>query len=104
MPTEAMVVTDDPGLAWQAQRDVPPGLTDPSNARIAAGYLTADDLIAALDRPEVCAYLEWSSRFQVFADDVNRAVAGWTVELSDGWGGRLRVRPDCAVSATAEGT
>ncbi len=95
MPAGAMVVTDEPGLAWQAHRDMPAGLTDPSYARIAAGYLTADDLVAALLRPEVCAYMDWSGRFRPFAREVGDAVAGWTMELTDGRGGRLLLRPGC---------
>ena len=74
----------------------PPDLTDPSYARIAAGYLTADDMVAALRRPEVCAYMDWSGRFRPFAQAVGTAVAGWTMELTDGRGGRLLVRPGCA--------
>ncbi len=95
MPAGALVVTDEPGLAWQAHRDMPAGLTDPSYARIAAGYLTADDLVAALRRPEVCAYMDWSGRFRPFAREVGAAVAGWTMELTDGRGGRLLIRPGC---------
>ena len=95
MPAGALVVTDEPGLAWQAHRDMPAGLTDPSYARIAAGYLTADDLVAALRQPEVCAYMDWSGRFRAFAREVGAAVAGWTMELTDGRGGRLLIRPGC---------
>ena len=104
LPAGAMVVTDEPGLAWQAHRDIPAGLTDPSYARIAAGYLTADDLVAALRRPEVCAYMDWSGRFRPFAPELGTAVAGWTMELTDGRGGRLLVRPVCTVAATAAGS
>ena len=104
LPAGAMVVTDEPGLAWQAHRDIPAGLTDPSYARIAAGYLTADDLVAALRHPEVCAYMDWSGRFRPFAREVDVAVAGWTMELTDGRGGRLLVRPGCTVTATAAGS
>jgi len=105
LPAGVMVVTDQPGLAWQAHRDIPAGLTDPSSARIAAGDLTADDLVAALRRPDVCAYMDWSGRFRPFAREVDVAVAGWDQKLTDGRGGRLLVRPGCAATtATAEGS
>jgi hypothetical protein len=101
----AMVVTDEPGLAWQAHRAIPAELTDPSYARIAAGDLTADDLVAALRRPDVCAYLDWSGRFRFFYREVDVAVASWHQKLTDGRGGRLLVRPGCAATvAIAEGS
>jgi hypothetical protein len=101
LPAGALIVGDEPGLVWQAHRDLPPGLTDPSRARISAGYLTADDVAAALRRTDVCAYLDWSDRFRGFASAVSGEVAGWVVARNDGQGGRLLLRPRCTVPTTS---
>jgi hypothetical protein len=52
---EDWVITDAPYLAFLADRKVPPELVDPSNARIEAGALGAEDVLVGLEgyRPEL---------------------------------------------------
>lgn len=56
------VLTDAQGIAFLAKRDVPPGLTDTSFKRIAAGYLSGSDVIDASERYNVRAALLWTGR------------------------------------------
>lgn len=67
------VLTDAPYLAFLANRKVPPSLIDPSNARIQAGALTADHVLAGLDtyRPELVVL--WTGKLARF-DSVVEAV------------------------------
>jgi hypothetical protein len=57
-----LVLTDAQGIAFLAQRDVPPGLTDTSFKRIAAGYLSARQVIEESERYHVWAALLWTGR------------------------------------------
>jgi len=63
LPPGAQVVTDEPGLTWWADRQVPPDLNDTSSARIKAGSLTEAAVINGLVAPQTCAYIPWSNRF-----------------------------------------
>jgi hypothetical protein len=56
------VLTDAQGIAFLAQRDVPPGLTDTSFKRIASGYLSARQVIEQSDQYGVRAALLWTGR------------------------------------------
>jgi hypothetical protein len=57
-----VVLTDAQGIAFLAQRDVPPGLTDTSYKRIYAGYLSARQVIDESEQYHVRAALLWSGR------------------------------------------
>ncbi len=48
VPPDGFVVTDDPLLAFSADRLVPPALTEASYRQIALGYLTSDDLVVSV--------------------------------------------------------
>jgi hypothetical protein len=56
------ILTDAQGIAFLADRDVPPELTDTSFVRIASGYLTLGDVIAYSERHDVRLVLLWSGR------------------------------------------
>lgn len=60
---EAMVVSDDPGLAWSARRLSHPATVDPSYARFQTGYLTPGTVTRALTDPRTCAFTATSERF-----------------------------------------
>ncbi len=59
------MVTDDQYIAGLADRDVPPNLVDTSQVRLRAGYLTAQRLEAAAQRPDVRAVLFYTGRFDL---------------------------------------
>jgi hypothetical protein len=56
------ILTDAPGIAFLADRDVPPELADTSFLRIATGYLTLGEVVAYSDRRDVRLVLLWSGR------------------------------------------
>lgn len=58
-----LVVTDDPGLGWSANRLSHPGAVDPSYARFQTGYLTVSDIEASLADPQTCILAIVSGRF-----------------------------------------
>ncbi|MEX1038893.1 MAG: hypothetical protein WDZ96_08575 [Acidimicrobiia bacterium] len=60
---EAMVVSDDPGLVWSANRLSHPVTVDPSYARFETGYLTEGAVERALNDPRTCAFTATSERF-----------------------------------------
>lgn len=60
LPPGALVISDDPGFAWRADRRVPGNFVDVSMKRFQQGQLTTDVVARAADDPEVCAVLVWS--------------------------------------------
>ncbi|MGA2411128.1 MAG: glycosyltransferase family 39 protein [Candidatus Binataceae bacterium] len=57
-----MIITDDQGLAFLADRDVPPGLADTSYTRIGSGYLQPSEVIEQAERHHARLLLLWSGR------------------------------------------
>jgi len=64
VPSDALVVTDDPMLVFLAHRRVPPNLIDSSVARWQNGNLSEGDLHTALSDPRVGAVLLWRGTFE----------------------------------------
>ncbi len=60
LPAGALVISDDPGFAWRADRRVPGNFVDVSMKRFQQGQLTTDVVARAARDPEVCAVLVWS--------------------------------------------
>jgi len=56
------VISDEPALAWLAERTSPGTMVDPSFVRIAAGDLVTADVALAAREPGVCAILFWTGR------------------------------------------
>jgi 4-amino-4-deoxy-L-arabinose transferase-like glycosyltransferase len=54
LPDDALVISDDPGLAWRAGHGPPGELADPSFQRIENGQITTRSLARAAASPEVC--------------------------------------------------
>jgi len=77
------VLTDEPLLAYYADRRVPPNLIDCSVVRIASGQLTVADLMRATEDFAPAAVVLWrDSRFSVYLSDYvawlqERYVLGW---------------------------
>jgi 4-amino-4-deoxy-L-arabinose transferase-like glycosyltransferase len=55
LPDGALVISDDPGLAWRAGHGPPGNFADPSFQRIEQGQITEGTLVKAAASPEVCA-------------------------------------------------
>jgi hypothetical protein len=63
VPEDALVITDDPGLAWRAERRVPAELVDSSIKRIEQRQITTTILVDAAETDDVCAVLVWHERY-----------------------------------------
>jgi hypothetical protein len=59
---DEQILTDAQGIAFLANRDVPPELADTSFRRIVTGYLTFKDVVTYSDRYHVRLVLLWSGR------------------------------------------
>lgn len=55
------IITDEPGLAFQARRMVPPWLVDPSFTRMRSGYLTMEDMIKNTQQYQPPVIIFWSA-------------------------------------------
>jgi hypothetical protein len=54
LPDDALVISDDPGLAWRAGHGPPGELADPSFQRIENGQITTGSLARSAASREVC--------------------------------------------------
>jgi 4-amino-4-deoxy-L-arabinose transferase-like glycosyltransferase len=61
LPSDAVVISDDPGFAWRAQRRVPGNFVDVSMKRFTEHRLTTRVVARAAAAHEVCAVVVWSS-------------------------------------------
>ena len=60
LPTDAWVISDDPGFAWRADHRVPGDFVDVSMKRFQQGALDTDVVARAAADGRVCAVLVWS--------------------------------------------
>jgi hypothetical protein len=63
VPAGGLVISDEPGLLWRAERLTVPYFDDSSVKRIEQGQITAAKLAGAAARPDVCAVLVWTRRY-----------------------------------------
>ncbi len=68
-----VILTDAQGIAFLAQRDVPPELTDTSFVRIATHYITAEEVISVSERHHVRAVFLWTGRLNSMPEVVRWA-------------------------------
>ncbi|MCZ7531010.1 MAG: glycosyltransferase family 39 protein [Acidimicrobiia bacterium] len=98
LPDGALVISDDPGLAWRAGRGTPPDLVDTSILRIESGRITSESLADAVaDDPQICAVVVWSAvRFGSFEElPALLEDEGFDVAARYDDSRVLYVRPDC---------
>jgi hypothetical protein len=55
LPSDSLVISDDPGFAWRAGHAPPGDLADPSFQRIENGQITTASLARAARSADVCA-------------------------------------------------
>ncbi len=98
LPEGALVISDDPGLAWRAGHGTPPDLVDTSILRIESGRITSESLADAVaDDSQVCAVVVWSAvRFGSFEElPALLEDEGFDVAARYDDSRVLYVRPDC---------
>ena len=86
---DAAILTDAQGIAFLADRDVPPQLCDTSLVRIAAGYLTTTDVIKAAERSDVQLFLSWNGRLSLLPGMVEWAGRRFPYRVALGEGREL---------------
>jgi hypothetical protein len=60
LPSDAVVISDDPGFAWRAERRVPGNFVDVSMKRFSEHRLTTRVVARATAKPDICAVIIWS--------------------------------------------
>jgi hypothetical protein len=100
VPSDGLVVTDAPGVAWWAGRDEPPWLIDLSQVRLDVGLVTRAEVRTAALEPGVCAVLVWSSRLAGLG---RLQLPGYVVAGDYGSGRVLWLRTACSVTAPGTG-
>jgi hypothetical protein len=99
VPANAEVITDDPGLAWRAERRVPGELVDASIKRIEQGQITTTVVVDAADTDSVCAVLVWDDRYADLPGLADRlAAVGYDDVARYGEGRVLYVKDGCQAS------
>ena len=63
LPKGAWVISDEPGLAWRADRRMPANLVDASVFRVLEHLVTTPVITRAAADRHVCAVVVWSSRY-----------------------------------------
>ena len=95
LPDGGLVLSDEPGLLWRADRLTVPFFDDSSIKRIEQGQITPANLASAAAEPDVCGVLVWTPRF---ADlDLGPRLTGIGYEEAQRFGDRrvLYEKPDC---------
>ena len=98
IPADGLVISDEPGLLWRAERLTVPYFDDSSIKRIEQGQITGPKLATAAAKPDVCGVLVWTRRY---ADlDLAPRLTRTGYEETTRFGG-VRVlyeKPDCRPS------
>jgi hypothetical protein len=95
VPADGLVITDEPGLLWRAERLTVPYFDDSSIKRIEQGHITPANLTAAAAKPDVCAVLVWTDRYAAL--DLGPRLTGAGYEEAERFGGSriLYEKPGC---------
>jgi hypothetical protein len=99
LPEGALVISDDPGFAWRADRRVPGNFVDVSMKRFQQGKITTETVASAAASREVCAVLVWSKDRLGSLDSLPRRLAREGYEVVERFPGDdhrvLYARSDC---------
>jgi hypothetical protein len=98
VPPDGLVMSDEPGLLWRAERLTVPYFDDSSIKRIEQGQITGDKLAAAAAEPEVCAVLVWTRRYANLDLGPRLTRAGYEETARFGGVRVLYKKPDCRPS------
>jgi 4-amino-4-deoxy-L-arabinose transferase-like glycosyltransferase len=94
-PSNGLVISDEPGLLWRADRLTVPSFDDSSIKRIEQGQITASKLAAAAAKADVCAVLVWTRRYADLDLEPRLSQAGFEETARFGGVRVLYVKPDC---------
>jgi 4-amino-4-deoxy-L-arabinose transferase-like glycosyltransferase len=95
LPADGLVISDEPGLLWRADRLTVPFLADSSIKRIEQGHISAPKLVAAAAKRDVCAVLVWTRRYADFDLGSRLREVGYQEAARFGRTRVLYEKPDC---------
>jgi hypothetical protein len=95
LPANGLVIGDEPGFLWRADRLTVPFLVDSSIKRIEHGQITAPKLVAAAAKQDVCAVLVWTRRYADFDLGPRLSNVGYQEAARFGGSRVLYEKPDC---------
>lgn len=98
LPGGGLVISDEPGLLWRADRLTVPFFADSSIKRIEQGQINASKLAAAAAKRDVCAVLVWTRRYADFDLGPRLANVGYQEAARFGGSRVLYEKPDCRPS------
>jgi 4-amino-4-deoxy-L-arabinose transferase-like glycosyltransferase len=94
-PSYGLVISDEPGLLWRADRLTVPYFDDSSIKRIEQGQISGAKLAAAAAKPDVCTVLVWTRRYANLDLEPRLSQAGFEEAARFGGVRVLYVKPDC---------
>jgi hypothetical protein len=95
LPADGLVISDEPGFLWRADRLTVPFLVDSSIKRIEQGQITAPKLVAAATKRDVCVVLVWTRRYADFDLGPRLSNIGYREAARFGGSRVLYEKPDC---------
>jgi hypothetical protein len=95
LPADGLVISDEPGLLWRADRLTVPYLADSSIKRIEQRQITPTRLTAEAAKPDVCAVLVWTRRYADLDLAPRLTAAGYEEAARFGGSRVLYEKPDC---------
>jgi hypothetical protein len=95
LPANGLVISDEPGLLWRADRLTVPYLADSSIKRIEQRQITPARLTADAAKADVCAVLVWTHRYADLDLGPGLAAAGYEEATRFGGSRVLYEKPDC---------
>jgi branched-subunit amino acid ABC-type transport system permease component len=95
LPADALVISDEPGFLWRADRLTVPYLADSSIKRIEQGQITAARLVREAAEPDVCGVLVWTRRYADFDLGPRLTIVGYREVAGFGGSRVLYEKPDC---------
>jgi hypothetical protein len=106
LPSDAEVISDEPGFVYRAGLRTPKLMNDPSVKRIDQHLLTTASVARAAADPRVCAVVVWSSRFGRRLPGLPAALRRAGLVRADTYGGirALWLRPSAYCGPDESGT
>jgi 4-amino-4-deoxy-L-arabinose transferase-like glycosyltransferase len=95
IPSDGLVISDEPGLLWRAGRLTVPYFDDSSIKRIEQGQITPAKLETAAAKRDVCAVLVWTRRYADLDLRPGLTRAGYEEAARFGGVRVLYEKPDC---------
>ncbi len=98
LPGDALVISDDPGLAWRAGHAPPGNFADPSFQRIEQGRITERTLVDAAAARDVCGVVVTSPQHFGSFEGLGSRLAGEGYRSEDFGDITVFTKPECPIA------